>query len=243
MYGASASTSDSDVATSTTHTHWRERTSCQPTRRSASSAPGGTRSPRERGRTRVSKAAESTNASASIVNAQPAPSPSTSAVAIAGPTSSAMFHTIVLAALACWNSSSGTVCGTRPVKAGLKNACAVPNPASITTIAQIGAGPRKISTASSPCSTARTRSVTTITRWRSSRSAHTPPISTNSTSGSALAARTRPTSLGLPMSGHVQRERDEDDPVAERGRRPRAPQESELAVTEDGAQVVHDVGR
>ena len=84
--------------------------------------------------------------------------------------------------------------------AGLKNASAVPNAASITTIAQIGTGPTKISTASVPCRTARTTSAAIITRWRSSRSAHTPPISTNSTSGIAFAASTIPTSLGLPMS-------------------------------------------
>jgi hypothetical protein len=121
-------------------------------------------------------------------------------VAIAGPTSSAALKTTLVAALACWTSPSGTVWGTSPVEAGLKNASAVPNNASITAIAQIGTGPMKISTASSPCSTARTMSVATITRWRSSRSAQTPPISTNRTSGIAFAASTIPTSLGEPMS-------------------------------------------
>ena len=121
-------------------------------------------------------------------------------MAIAGPTSSAALKITLVAALACWTSPSGTVWGTSPVAAGLKNASAVPKQASISTIAQIGTGPRKISTASVPCRAARTTSVAIITRWRSSRSAQTPPISTNRTSGIALAASTIPTSLGEPMS-------------------------------------------
>ena len=158
------------------------------------------RSPRARGRTRASSSALTTKVSASTANAQPAPRPSTSAVASAGPTSSLALCTTDVAAFACCSSSSGTVCGIRPVAAGLKNASAVPNAASMTTIAQIGTSPRKISSASSPCNAARIRSVATITRWRSSRSAHTPPISTNSTSGSAWAASTSPTSVGVPIS-------------------------------------------
>ena len=85
-------------------------------------------------------------------------------MAIAGPMSSPALWTTDVAALACCSSSSGTVCGISPVAAGLKNASAVPNPASITTIAQIGTGPRKISTARSACSVARMTSVATITR-------------------------------------------------------------------------------
>ena len=199
-YGPSATSSATDVAAITTHAHWRERSSRQPARRSADIRCRGARSPRERGRSRASSSAETTNVSASAANAQPAPRPSTSAVAMAGPTSSAAFATMLLAALACWSSSSGTVCGTSPVIAGLKNASAVPNPASITTIAQIGTSPMKIRIASVPCRVARTTSVTIIRRWRSTRSAHTPPISTNSTSGIACAASTMPTSLGLPIS-------------------------------------------
>ena len=183
--GASASSSASEVAAITTHAHWRDRSSRQPIASSARSGWRSARSPRERGRTRASSSALITNVSASTANAQPAPRPSTSAVASAGPRSSLAFCTTDTAALACWRSSSGTVCGIRPVAAGLKNASAVPNPASMTTIAQIGTSPRKISSASRPCSSARTTSVATITRWRSRRSAHTPPISTNSTSGSA----------------------------------------------------------
>jgi hypothetical protein len=198
--GPSETSSATDVAAITTHAHWRERSSCQPARRSASIGWRGARSPRERGRSCDSSSAEITKVRASTANAQPAPTPSTSAVAIAGPTRSAALKTTLLAALACCTSPSGTVCGTNPVAAGLKNASAVPKPASISTIAQIGTGPRKISSASVPCRIARATSVATMTRWRSSRSAHTPPINTNRTSGIALAASTIPTSLGEPMS-------------------------------------------
>ena len=162
--GPSETSSATDVAAITTHAHWRERSSCQPARRSAVIAWRGARSPRERGRRRESSRAETTKVSASNANAQPAPTPSTSAVAIAGPMSSAALKTTLVAALACCTSPSGTVWGTSPVAAGLKNASAVPKPASISTIAQIGTGPRKISTASVPCRTARTMSVAIITR-------------------------------------------------------------------------------
>ncbi len=65
---------------------------------------------------------------------------------------------------------------------------------------QISTAPVKISAASSACSAHRIRSVATITLWRGSRSAHTPPISRKPTSGTALAASTIPTSLGEPRS-------------------------------------------
>jgi hypothetical protein len=102
--------------------------------------------------------------------------------------------------LASWICSSSTVCGTRPEYAGRKNASAVPNSASITTMCQISTAPVKMSAASSACRPPRTRSVTTMTRWRGSRSAHTPPTSTKATSGNVAAASTIPTSVGEPMS-------------------------------------------
>jgi hypothetical protein len=43
--------------------------------------------------------------------------------------------------------------------------------------------PVTMSSASTPCRTKRTRSVTTATRWRGSRSAKTPPTSRKKTSG------------------------------------------------------------
>ena len=55
---------------------------------------------------------------ASIANANPGLTPRASAVASAGPTNSATVSSVPNAALAGWISSSGTVCGTRPVYAG-----------------------------------------------------------------------------------------------------------------------------
>ena len=86
-----------------------------PSRISASSVWRSACSPRSRGRTRARKKAETRNVTASIANAQPAPRPSTSAVASAGPANSATVSSVLPAALASWISSSGTVCGTRPV--------------------------------------------------------------------------------------------------------------------------------
>ena len=94
------------------------RTSVQPSRSSASTDVRSTGSPRRRGLRRTRKTAETRNVAASSANAHPAPTPSTSAVASAGPANSAIVSTVPNAARAPWISSSGTVCGTRPVKAG-----------------------------------------------------------------------------------------------------------------------------
>ena len=81
--------------------------------------------------------------------------------------------------------SSGTVCGISPLKAGRKNASEKPNTTPIATMCQTRTTPAKISTARVPCSTMRTRSEAIITVCRGSRSAMTPPISTNTVIGSA----------------------------------------------------------
>jgi len=136
---------------------------------------------------------------ASRANAQPAPTPAIRAVASAGPSNSATWSEAPLSAFASWISSSGTSCGIRPVRAGRKKASAVPNAASIATSCHTRISPVRISTASSPCKPPRTRSVTTTTRWRGSRSAHTPPTNMNSTSGAACAPSTSPTSVADPV--------------------------------------------
>ena len=105
-------------------------------------------------------------------------------MASAGPTTSATCWLTPDSACADWMSSSGTVCGTRPVYAGRKKASAVPNSAPTTTMCQTCTAPVAMSTASEPCSTHRTTSLTTMTCWRGSRSATTPPSSTRTTSGS-----------------------------------------------------------
>ena len=121
-------------------------------------------------------------------------------MASAGPANSATVSSAPVAAFASWMRSSGTVCGTSPVYAGRKNASAVPNSASMTTMCQISIASVKISAASTAWSTKRARSVTIITLCRGSRSAHTPPKSRNATSGNVAAASTMPTSVGDPMS-------------------------------------------
>ena len=156
-------------------------------------------SPRSRGRSRIRNAADTRKVAASNANAQPAPTPSTSAVASAGPTNSATVSSVPSAARAGWISVSGTVCGTSPVSAGRKNASAVPKHASITAMCQISTVPVKMRTASRACRPKRMRSVVTTTRWRGSRSAHTPPMSRKPTSGTAWQASTIPTSLGVPI--------------------------------------------
>ena len=108
--------------------------------------------------------------------------------------------TTPVAAFASCSISSGTVCGMSPVNAGRKNASAAPKTASMTMMCQTSTAPVKISTASSACVAARIRSVVSITRWRGSRSAHTPPISRQPTNGIACAASTSPTSVGVPIS-------------------------------------------
>ena len=120
-------------------------------------------------------------------------------MARAGPTNSQTLFDIPTSAFASWISRSGTVCGTTAVEAGRKNASAVPNSASITATCQISTSPVMISAARAAWRAKRTRSVTTISRWRGTRSAQTPPISMNPTSGTAWAARTMPRSVGSPV--------------------------------------------
>jgi hypothetical protein len=83
---------------------------------------------------------------------------------MAGPMRKARFAIVSVSARASWMSPSGTVCGSRPLYAGWKNACAAPKPASIRTICQIAGRPARIITASAPCSSARVPSVATMIR-------------------------------------------------------------------------------
>ena len=138
----------------------------------------------------------------------PAPSPS------AGPTQDARFAIDSVSARASWISvARGPSAGAGRCRRAGRTPRAAPNSASITTISQIATPPLKISTASSVCSAARTRSVAIMIRWRGSRSAHTPPNSSSVTSGSACAPSTRPRSVAEPVGcGHVQRDRDDHDP-------------------------------
>ncbi len=145
--------------------------------------------------------------------------------------------------LACWISSSGTVCGSRPFAAGRKNASAVPNSASITISSQMCTTPAKINAASRPCSAKRTRSVATITRWRGSRSAQTPPIKQERDQRQARRGEHEPeVGRAARQFDHEQRQRDDDDAVADHARGLCEPQVAEVAMAQHaqlGGQVAH----
>jgi hypothetical protein len=102
-------------------------------------------------------------------------------------------------AFACWSSEGSTVCGTSPVDAGKKNANPVPPIAWSTTRCQISALPVSSRAAVAACDPPVTRSATTITRWRGSRSAQTPPMSRKTSCGTIRAASTSPRSDAEPV--------------------------------------------
>ena len=69
-----------------------------------------------------------------------------------------------------------------------------------TAITHNAGSPVITSAASTPCVTTRARSAATITVWREMRSATTPPINSELTSGSVRQASTIPTSVADPPS-------------------------------------------
>ena len=109
----------------------------------------------------------------------------------------------------------------------------MPNNASITTTCQISTSPVMISAASAAWRTKRTRSVTTISRWRGTRSAQIPPISMNADERDRVG-REDEAEVGR-VAGQVDHEQgkgDGDDPVAEHAREPGQPEQPEVAVTQ-----------
>ena len=107
-------------------TQGRSRTARQPSRSSVSTDPDTCSPPRSRVRTFDSSTAEIRNVNASSPNAAAPPTLKISAVAMAGLMKDASSRLTPPRACADWISCSGKVCGTRPVYAGWKNACAVP---------------------------------------------------------------------------------------------------------------------
>src|SRR4029079_19628378 len=93
-------------------------------------------------------------------------------------------------AFACWISSGGTVCGTIPADAGKKNAVETPLRPPNRSSCQSYALPVGRSAAPAAGVAPLAMLETTITLFRGSRSAHTPPIRRNTTWGQARAART-----------------------------------------------------
>ena len=190
-------------------------------------------SPRGRGRSRIRNRAEITNVAASNANAQPAPTPSTSAVASAGPANSATVVTSEVAALASCSSGSGTVCGTSPVYAGRKNASAAPKTASITTMCQISTAPVKISDGEQRVHQ-RPHDV--------GDDHHAMPRQPVGPDAAQDEERDERDGMGgeheadvgrRPDLGHVQRERDEHEPVTDRARALPQPEQAELSLSQD----------
>ena len=104
-----------------------------------------------------------------------------------GPAATAPMPTTARAALAPARSAVGTIRGVVAAAAGgYGAAAAVASPAR--TGARTTGRPASATTASPSMRTARTRSDTTITVWRSNRSAITPPSGPRTTSGTTRAA-------------------------------------------------------
>src|SRR5262249_4359892 len=117
------------------HTQVRERTSYQPSLRSPSRLARGTSSAHG-SRSSASEALETANVAESIANAQPGPAPATIAPAIAGPAAQLTLRDRLMSAFACCSRAAETVCGTRPVEAGEKNASPAPKSANRTSRCQ-----------------------------------------------------------------------------------------------------------
>ena len=80
--------------------------------------------------------------------------------------------------------------------------------------------------------------MTTISRWRGTRSAQTPPISMNADERDRVGGQDE-AEVGR-LAGQVddeQRQRDGDDPVAEHAREAGQPEQPEVAVAEDCEEV------
>ena len=88
-----------------------------------------------------------------------------------------------LSALACCSLGALTTCGMRPTAAGLKKASQMPMPTWSSTRCHTSATPAMSSAAVVHCRAKRRKSATSMTFWRGSRSAHTPPMSRKMASG------------------------------------------------------------
>ena len=158
-------------------------------------------SPRSRGRRRTRIAADTKKVAASTANASAAPKATNSRLPIAGPMNWDRL----------WREPGDRLrLGDQLVRDGLRDQAGLGRPEERLggaearlddrdrrdrRLAQRGSGPP-----ARVCSAPRTRSVPIMTRWRGSRSAHTPPISSSPTNGMPCAASTMPTSVGVPIS-------------------------------------------
>ena len=171
-----------------THTQVRARNSAQPSARSARKRPSASPRSCSGGRMASSAAALTTNVPASVARAAPGPATAITAPPRAGPSTEPPECAIARSAFARWRSGGLTVCGTRPVEAGLKNAAPTPCSETMATKSPSGGSPEITATASTPVQAARRASAASMTRRRESRSDHTPPTSMNATRATMLEA-------------------------------------------------------
>ena len=180
-------------------THERDTTSCQP------SASSDTKARRRAGSTagmRIAtrKAALTRKLAPSMAKAQPAPMVATIRPDSSGPKMWVALCEMLISALASCSRFAPTICGIRPIEAGMKNAAALPITTAKAISCQISALPVISRVAITACAPARTRSQATITCCRGRRSDQTPPANVNRTRGNAKAAKTRPRSAADPVS-------------------------------------------
>ena len=129
---------------------------------------------------------------------QPGPTAATRKPANTAPSVMDALMTRLLSALACCRRGSLTTSGVRPIAAGRKNASQTPMPTWMRARCHTCATPAIRSAAVSVWSTKRMKSPASITRCRGSLSAHTPPMSRKTASGTRLAASTMPISVAVP---------------------------------------------
>ena len=118
--------------------------------------------------------------------------------ATAGPMIPAMEPDKLLSAFACSSFASETTWGTRPVRAGLKNAEPIPTAAARAMKPQSGVDARRIQAPRPSSARVRRTSDVNMTTRRLKRSAMTPPTRIRMTTGTKPAADTKPTSLAVP---------------------------------------------
>ena len=185
----SAITSTENCAT-TTQSHWRERNSFQPSFRSENTDCSAVSRWSRVSRSDAISTAATLNISALTANDQPAPSSTTAAPLITTPVTLATFAPSPSRALAVCRFGVLTTSGMMPVSAGNKIAVPMPPTAAAAVIHATGAHPDSSMAAKAPNAIAFRPSPTIITRLRWNRSAITPPISRNSTTGMASPAST-----------------------------------------------------
>jgi hypothetical protein len=105
-----------------------------------------------------------------------------------------------MSAFASWSFAALTISGRRPVEAGWKNDDATPKTAEDTARCQTSIASVTNATAITAWTTARTASAPIISARRGSRSAQTPPMTTESMRAPMCAPRTMPRSLAVPSS-------------------------------------------